>query len=66
MRESFLKDYSKRMAFVGQRVMLSSGQGKQWNGMVLGVKEDGQLRLRLADGAEAGFPIGELRLRPEG
>lgn len=66
LEDHFLEDYSKRMAFVGRRVNLSSGQGEQVSGVVLGVKADGQLRLRLANGEEAGFPIGELRLRPEG
>ena len=66
LEDQFLEDYSKRMAFVGRQVNLSSGQGEQVSGVVLGVKADGQLRLRLANGQEVGFPIGELRLRPEG
>jgi hypothetical protein len=29
----------------------------------MGIREDGQLRLRLADGKETSYPIGELHLR---
>mgnify|MGYP000881347551 FL=1 len=63
--ERFLEEYSHRMAFIGQQVNLNSGQGDSWSGVVLGVRADGQLRLGLENGTEAGFPIGELRLRPE-
>jgi len=63
---AFLQDYSRRMAFLGQQVALSSTQGENVSGVALGVREDGYLRLRLADGEERGFPIGDLRLRAEG
>jgi BirA family biotin operon repressor/biotin-[acetyl-CoA-carboxylase] ligase len=66
MGENFIQEYTRRLAFVNQPVMLSSGQGDSCSGVVLGVQADGQLRLRLAGGTEASFPIGELRLRPEG
>lgn len=66
MDENFIQEYTRRLAFVNQPVTLNSGQGDSWSGVVLGVRADGQLRLRLADGTEASFPIGELRLKPEG
>ncbi len=61
---SFLDEYTRRMAFIGQGVILHAAQGEEIAGVVLGVQEDGRLHMRLADGEEADFPIGDLKLRP--
>jgi BirA family biotin operon repressor/biotin-[acetyl-CoA-carboxylase] ligase len=62
---SFLEEYTRHMAFIGQSVYLSSTAGESVSGILTGIKEDGQLLLVLDSGEKAGFPIGDLHLRPE-
>ena len=39
------------------------GPQERWSGVVLGLAEDGALRLRLDDGSERGFHAGEVSVR---
>jgi BirA family biotin operon repressor/biotin-[acetyl-CoA-carboxylase] ligase len=60
----FLSAWEGRLAFRGEKVWLSRGEGKGIEGEVLGLTPEGSLRLRLADGEERSFHFGEVQLRP--
>ena len=60
----FLAAWEARLAFRGEVVQVNSGAGETVQGEALGLTSGGGLRLRLADGGERRFQIGELRLRP--
>jgi len=58
----FLPRYQALDALAGCQVDVVGPQ-ERWSGVVLGLAEDGALRLRLDDGSERGFHAGEVSVR---
>lgn len=62
--DAFAQAWESRLAFLGQDVLLSDRVGNSFQGRLLGLNPEGQLRLRLADNQTRLFQSGEIRLRP--
>jgi BirA family biotin operon repressor/biotin-[acetyl-CoA-carboxylase] ligase len=63
---AFLADFNEHLAFKGQAVSLGATGGDPVSGILQDVGPDGCLRLKNADGQINSYPVGDLRLRPEG
>ncbi len=62
--DTFLQYWQSRLAYRGEQVMVEQPAAQTVTGVVMGVGEDGELRLRLASGEEATIYAGDVRLRP--
>lgn len=62
----FLADFNQHLAFKGQAVNLSATGGAPAGGILQDVGSDGCLRLLDENGQVNSYPVGDLRLRPEG
>jgi BirA family biotin operon repressor/biotin-[acetyl-CoA-carboxylase] ligase len=62
----FLADFNQHLAFKGQSVSLSATGGAPAGGILQDVGPDGCLRLTDENGQLNNYPVGDLRLRPEG
>jgi len=63
--EQFLKDWTERLAFRGEWVQIHE-PGKITEGRLIGIGEDGSLRLVTQTGRFESFYAGDIRLRPAG
>lgn len=61
----FLQAWQQRLAYIGQPIRLENTNGETVSGRLKGISEQGHLRVLLADGSEAQFSAGDVRLRPE-
>ena len=61
--QSFHQEWAARMATLGERVQVS-GPCEQWDGLAVGVDEDGALLVRGADGDVRRVLAGDVTLRP--
>jgi BirA family biotin operon repressor/biotin-[acetyl-CoA-carboxylase] ligase len=59
-----IQGWESRLAFIEQDVRLKDGSGKIIDGRLLGLEEDGSLKLALSSGEVAVFQAGEVHLRP--
>ncbi len=60
----FMGDWSQRLAFINEPVMVQELDGKSYNGRMVGVSSGGDLRLQLENGQEMQFSAGDVHLRP--
>lgn len=60
----FMQRYSRRMAYLGQQVVLTQPDEQAIQGCMAGINESGQLILKLPDGSLMSFSVGDLSLRP--
>ena len=60
----FLRAWEQRLAFKGEQVTLKNSGGQSFNGLLLGVNDQGNLRLRMDDGMEKMVSVGDVHLRP--
>ena len=60
----FTAAWESRLAYRGQTVQVETGPGKRIEAELLGLAEDGQLKLRLPNGAAQVFAAGEIRISP--
>jgi len=58
-----LAEWEAALAWMGEPVILQGPTGVV-HGVAVGVREDGALRLRLPDGRERSFLVGDVSLRP--
>ena len=63
---AFLESFNKHLAFKGQMVSLTATGGDPISGVLQDVGPDGCLRLTDENGQINSYPVGDLRLRPEG
>ncbi len=61
---AFLQAWQERLAYLGQSICLEEANGAMVNGRLAGVSVQGHLRVLLADGSEAQYSAGDVRLRP--
>jgi BirA family biotin operon repressor/biotin-[acetyl-CoA-carboxylase] ligase len=61
-KPTLVREWEKRLAYLGQSVHLDASE-KSGEGEVLGLTPDGKLRMRLPDGVEHAFSIGEIQIR---
>jgi BirA family biotin operon repressor/biotin-[acetyl-CoA-carboxylase] ligase len=61
--EEFLTDWNARLAFLGEWVQVGNGITGKQSGRVLGVAEDGQLRLETEGGAVICVDVGDVHMR---
>jgi BirA family biotin operon repressor/biotin-[acetyl-CoA-carboxylase] ligase len=59
-----VKDWESRLAYLGQNVGVLQEGGEGIEGKLLGLQEDGALRLGLATGEEVYVQAGDVHLRP--
>jgi BirA family biotin operon repressor/biotin-[acetyl-CoA-carboxylase] ligase len=64
LEDSFLAEYKRHLAFVGEQVRLSGRSVESVGGVLAGVDGNGQLLLQMETGEQESFPIGDLHLRP--
>lgn len=62
--EEFFKTWESNLAFLKEAVRIESGGGQVYNGIVLGIDPDGNLRLLEPTGSEVRIAAGDVRLRP--
>jgi BirA family biotin operon repressor/biotin-[acetyl-CoA-carboxylase] ligase len=62
--DGLMKGWEKRLAYKDQNVNIEHNGGTKQEGVVVGLAEDGSLRLALADGSQTEVQAGEIRLRP--
>lgn len=62
----FLADFNAHLAFKGQAVNLSGTGGEPASGILQDIGPDGCLRLQDDNGQIHSYPVGDLRLRPQG
>jgi BirA family biotin operon repressor/biotin-[acetyl-CoA-carboxylase] ligase len=60
---AFVQEWEQKLEYKGQSVHLGDGE-KLIEGEVLGLTHEGKLRMRLLDGIEQAFRIGEIQIRP--
>ena len=60
----FFRAWEQRLAFKGEQVTLKNSGGQSFNGLLLGVNDQGNLRLRMDDGMEKMVSVGDVHLRP--
>ncbi len=60
---SLVREWEAALAWMGEPVVVHTPTGDV-HGIALGVEEDGSLRLRLPDGSERSFLVGDVSLRP--
>jgi BirA family transcriptional regulator, biotin operon repressor / biotin---[acetyl-CoA-carboxylase] ligase len=63
LSRGFLEHYRARLAFLGERVILSPTDGDIVQGLMVGVDDFGNLLMENDEGLEKAYPIGDLRLR---
>jgi len=61
---SFMAAWQDRLAYIGERVSLDNGQDPSTEAELVGLAEDGGLKLKLANGETRGFQAGEIQVRP--
>jgi BirA family biotin operon repressor/biotin-[acetyl-CoA-carboxylase] ligase len=61
--QSFHQEWAERMATLGEPVQVTGG-GERWDGLAVGVDEDGALLVRGADGDVQRVLAGDVTLRP--
>lgn len=61
---TFLTAWQQRLAFKGDKVRLENPGGETFEGILLGINPFGHLRLKMNDGSEQTFTVGDLKLRP--
>jgi BirA family biotin operon repressor/biotin-[acetyl-CoA-carboxylase] ligase len=62
---AFRQDWQSRLAFRGQEVRVDlPGAGETLTGQVIGIDEQGNLRLQTPSGDEVCVTVGDVRLRP--
>jgi len=61
----FFDAWGERLAFKGETVQLLHAGNESISGLLIGVDEQGNLRVRLADGNEKRVSVGDVHLRPE-
>lgn len=64
LEDEFLDAYRRRLAFLGQRVVLSANAESQIEGKIIGVDDFGHILLKSEKGIINEYPIGDLKLRP--
>ena len=62
--KEFLRTWEKRLAFMGQWVMVTSERHHSVEGQVVGLDSNGQLRLQLQNGQVQQVQYGDIHLRP--
>ena len=62
--DSFLASWEKALAFRGEQVQVTEGNGTLITGKLLGLESDGSLRLKAEDGDSITVRFGDVRLRP--
>ena len=60
----FLQTWERQLAYRGEWVRVTFGQGSALEGQLLGLETTGALRLRLPSGEQTAIQFGELSLRP--
>ncbi len=60
----FFRAWEERLAFKGEQVTLKNSGGQSFDGLLLGVNDQGNLRLRMDDGTEKMVSVGDVHLRP--
>ena len=60
----FMQRYCRRLAYLGQTVVLTQSDGRAFQGCMAGINESGQLILELPDDSLMSFSVGDLSLRP--
>ena len=63
--DGFLNAWQAALAFRGQRVLLWQGDSRTFTAELLGLEQDGSLRVRMDDGKLDVINFGEVHLRPE-
>jgi len=61
---AFLQAWQQNLAYQGETVLLWSEHNAPVSGTLLGLSENGSLRLRRQNGSEETFSAGEIHLRP--
>lgn len=61
---TFLDAWQSRLAFIGEKVFVSSGGNMAVEGLLLGVDSDGSLRLDVGAGEITAIQVGDVQLRP--
>lgn len=62
---TFIKQWSKRLAFIDRPVVISDPSGMKKQGILVGVDNDGNLLLNEKSGQQSSFSIGDVSLRPD-
>ena len=61
----FIRQYESSMAYKDQSITLDAGNGEIYSGYLRGIDDHGKIVLRILDGTEQVFPIGDVKLRPQ-
>lgn len=61
----FIQQYESSLAYKDQLITLDAGEGEIYSGTLRGIDAQGKIILRMADGSEQVFPIGDVKLRPQ-
>jgi BirA family biotin operon repressor/biotin-[acetyl-CoA-carboxylase] ligase len=64
--DAFFAAWEDRLAFKGEKVTLKNAGGTDFNGILLGVNQQGDLRIRLENGSEKLVSVGDVHLRRVG
>lgn len=62
---SFINQYTEKLAFFNQPVVLHTSPKKEERGVIMGINNSGNLLLKTDDDRIRQFPIGDIKLRPE-
>jgi BirA family biotin operon repressor/biotin-[acetyl-CoA-carboxylase] ligase len=62
--EGFIQSWEKLLAYLGQQVNVDFGNGKQVQGVILGLNADGGLRLQIDGNRTLTANFGNVHLRP--
>jgi len=62
--DHFIKAWQERLAFLEEEVVVQPPGQSSLRGRLLGVDEEGNLRLQLASGEEIRLAAGDINLRP--
>jgi biotin-(acetyl-CoA carboxylase) ligase len=61
--KSFFEQWEKRLAYQGERVTIIPISGTSFTGKMLGINQNGDLRVELDDGATKEIAAGDVHLR---
>jgi BirA family biotin operon repressor/biotin-[acetyl-CoA-carboxylase] ligase len=65
LSSTFIPQYESSMAYKNQLITLDAGRGEIYSGTLRGIDNQGKIIIRIADGTEQVFPVGDVKLRPQ-